>query len=327
MQLGSNLDAATNRPVKLRMRPDLIASPRLVGRQIRYVIKDPIALEHHQLWEEEFALLKMLDGHTSFAEIKTQFEARFRPSRLDFSRLEVLLGRFHRSGLVLADRPGQGEQLFKRREHARAGQLWHRFRNLLAIRFRGVNPDRLLTSWCKRLGWCFSTSCLSCLLLFILITFAFVALQWRVWFPRLEELQAYLTPINLIWLAIAFSGLKVIHELGHGLACKYYGGECNEMGVMLLAFAPCLYCDVSDSWIIESKWRRAFVAAAGIWFEMLAAAICAWLWWFSQPGLIHSICFSAMMVGGLGTLFFNANPLLRYDGYFVLSDILESPNL
>ena len=84
MQLGSNLDAATNRPVKLRMRPDLIASPRLVGRQIRYVIKDPIALEHHQLWEEEFALLKMLDGHTSFAEIKTQFEARFRPSRLDF---------------------------------------------------------------------------------------------------------------------------------------------------------------------------------------------------------------------------------------------------
>jgi len=119
----------------------------------------------------------------------------------------------------------------------------------------------------------------------------------------------------------------VLHELGHALACKRFGGECHEMGVMLLVFTPCLYCNVSDAWMLPNKWHRAAIGAAGMIVELTLAAICTWLWWFSEPGWLNSLCLNLMFVCSAGTLLFNGNPLLRYDGYYILADLLEVPNL
>lgn len=300
---------------------------RVVGGAQRYVLKDPITLVHHQLWLEEFALLEMLDGKTSLAEMKERFEQRFKPARLDYSLLEILHGQFYRNGLVLSEHVGQGQQLLKRDNSQRSGRLGQRASNLLAIRFRGINPDPLLEFLNARIGACFSGLSLAFSASFVLLTVVFMLfklpdVQWQ-----LPDLAAYLTPYNLLWLTVAFAALKMLHEIGHGLACKHYGGECGELGIMLLVFTPCLYCDVSDSWMIGDRWKRAFVAAAGMSCELMAAAVCAWLWWFSQPGLLHSISFNIMLLGSVGTVVFNANPLLRYDGYFVLSDLLDAPNL
>lgn len=99
------------------------------------------------------------------------------------------------------------------------------------------------------------------------------------------------------------------------------------MGVLLLLFTPCLYCDVSDAWRIPSRWRRAAVAAAGIWSDLTMAAIATFVWWFTRPGTINAVAFDAMLICGLGTLVFNGNPLLRYDGYFIVSDLFDLPNL
>ncbi len=123
------------------------------------------------------------------------------------------------------------------------------------------------------------------------------------------------------------SGTKVLHEFGHGLACKRLGGECHELGLMFLVLTPCLYCNVSDSWMIPGKWRRAAVGAAGMYCELVLAASCTFLWWFSDVGWLHYLCLNVMFVCSISTLLFNANPLMRYDGYFILSDLLEIPNL
>jgi putative peptide zinc metalloprotease protein len=119
----------------------------------------------------------------------------------------------------------------------------------------------------------------------------------------------------------------VLHEFGHGLSCKRFGGECHEMGVMLLVLTPCLFCNVSDSWMLQSKWKRAAIGAAGMYVEIVLASICTFLWWFSQPGLLNYLCLNVVFVCSVSTLLFNANPLLKYDGYYILSDILEIPNL
>ena len=120
---------------------------------------------------------------------------------------------------------------------------------------------------------------------------------------------------------------KICHEFGHGLACKKFGGECHEMGVMLLVLTPCLYCNVSDAWTLPCKWRRAFIAAAGMYVELVLASIATYVWWFSEPGMVNQLALNVIFVSSVSTILFNANPLLRYDGYYILSDLLEIPNL
>ena len=96
---------------------------------------------------------------------------------------------------------------------------------------------------------------------------------------------------------------------------------------MLLLFVPCLYCNVSDAWILPGRWPRIAVAAAGMYVELLLAAIATWIWWFVEPGLVSNLCLGIMLIGSVNTLVLNGNPLLRYDGYFILSHALELPNL
>ena len=319
--------ASSLRPVALRMRPDLIVRERRTGSRTYFVIKDPIRLSHHQLWAEEFALLQMLDGRTSFAAMKAAFTNKYPGSRLDSRLLQILHVQFHRNGLVISDNLGQADELQRRNEHLRSQLRWRRVRGWMSIRFRGINPDSALEYLDQRLGWCFELPALLGIAFFLVFTLIFFSIQGVSVLSSMPSINEYLNAHTIALLYLTFSGLKILHEIGHGLACKHYGGECNEMGLMLLIFTPCLYCDVTDSWMVESKWRRAMIASAGILFELIAASICMWIWWFTNPGIIHSLCFHAFLVGSIGTILFNGNPLLKYDGYFVVSDLLDRPNL
>jgi putative peptide zinc metalloprotease protein len=120
----------------------------------------------------------------------------------------------------------------------------------------------------------------------------------------------------------------VIHEFGHGLSCKAFGGEVHEMGALFLCFSPCLYANVSDAWTLPNKWHRIVISAAGIYVELIIAAFATWIWWNSpaEP-FINNMALSLMIVCSVSTVVFNANPLMRYDGYYVLADWLEIPNL
>ena len=122
--------------------------------------------------------------------------------------------------------------------------------------------------------------------------------------------------------------MKVIHEFGHGLSCKTFGGEVHEMGVLLLCFSPCLYCNVSDAWTLPSKWHRIIISFAGIYVELMIAAAATFVWWNSPSATFaQHLCLSLMVVCSVSTVVFNGNPLMRYDGYYVLADWLEIPNL
>ena len=144
---------------------------------------------------------------------------------------------------------------------------------------------------------------------------------------RLPALSELAQPSRLpLWIA-AIAGVKVLHELGHALACRHFGARPAEMGVLLLAGAPTLYCDVSDAWRLPSKWRRMAVSSAGMFVELFIAAVAAIVWWHAAPGLLAALCLSLIIVCSVGTVAVNLNPLLRYDGYYLLADWLETPNL
>ena len=144
---------------------------------------------------------------------------------------------------------------------------------------------------------------------------------------RLPDFSAFFNVRAAWWFAVALIGTKALHELGHALMCRHFGASCREFGVMVLLFMPTFYCDVSDAWRLPSKWQRILVSAAGMLVELVVAAVATWLWWLSEPGSLNAICLRIMFLCSVSTLLFNANPLLRYDGYYMLSDWLEIPNL
>ena len=324
---NESLQATNRRALHLRMRPDLVVVERRLGGRRMWIVKDPLAVRYFQFRDEEFSLLRMLDGQTSFAEMRERFEQRFAPARIDLRRLESLISRFYRDGLLLAEASGQGEPLLERARQARRSSLLASTVNVLAIRFPGVDPQRFLDWLYPKCRWMFSPVCAATCFALAVAALLLVLTQLDQLRDRLPEIEAFFRPNNLVWLALALAATKVLHELGHGLTCRHFGGRCHEMGLMLLVFTPCLYCNVSDAWMLHNRWQRAAVAAAGIYVELTLASVCTLLWWFTYPGAFHSLCFNVMVVCGLSTVLLNGNPLLRYDGYFVLADVLDVPNL
>ncbi|MFM7137035.1 MAG: biotin/lipoyl-binding protein [Planctomycetota bacterium] len=319
--------SSTTRAVGLRKRGDLHVNRQVYQGQAWFVVKDPISLHYFRFRPEEYALLEMLDGKASLDSLKEQFEERFPPRRITVEELARFVSTLHRSGLVIGDRTGQGPQLFERRRQRKWKEWVAWLSNIMSMRFRGIDPDRMLEWLNPWAGWIFAPAAIAVFMGFALSALLLVLVNFDTFRAKLPEFHQFFAAGNWLYLAIALGLTKIIHEFGHGLSCKYYGGECHEMGVMILVFTPCLYCDVSDSWMLPNKWKRAAIGAAGMYVEVIMAAIATYLWWNSHPGVFNQLCLDVMFVSSVSTILFNANPLLRYDGYYILSDVLEIPNL
>ena len=136
-----------------------------------------------------------------------------------------------------------------------------------------------------------------------------------------------ITPQNLVLLWFLFPIIKALHEFGHAFAVKVFGGEVHEMGIMLLVFSPVPYVDASASSAFPSKWQRAVVGAAGMIVELVIASVAMFVWVSVEPGTVRMLAYNTIMIAGISTVLFNANPLLRFDGYYMLADLIEIPNL
>lgn len=327
--LADSLVSSASRPLALRMRPDLTARRQWYHGRAYWVVKEPVGLNYFRFHEEEFAILNMLDGHTSLQQIKEEFEDRFTPQKVTFQDLQQFIGMLHRSNLVVGSAPRQGVQLRKRRDQKRRKEMLGRLSNIFAVRWRGIDPERILNSIFPYTKWFFKPATAMVLVAFAFAALMLVAVQFDVFRARLPSFQEFFFGYkNWLYLLLVMGVAKVLHEFGHGLACKYYGGECHEMGFMLLVFTPALYCNVSDSWMLPNKWHRAFIGAAGMYVEMFLASTATFVWWFSEPTtLLNQLALRVVFICSVSTLLFNGNPLLRFDGYYILMDLIEIPNL
>ena len=314
-------------PIKLRRRADLIATPQPVGWSRRWAIKDPISLEYYHLGEQEWFLFQQLDGRTSLEDIQDRFARTFTPQRISTQRLMAFLKQLHENGMLLADQFGQGDVAIERSTRQRRKQWRGQALSPLAIRFPGVDASSIL-DWLRPLGNVLFHP-LFALQLFVawVAALTLVIAQADVFARRVPSLSEFFTGWNLFLLVLTLSVVKFCHELGHGLACRRFGGECHEIGVMLLALTPCLYCNVSDAWMMPKRSHRMIVSAAGIYVELMLAVCALFLWYFSIPGTFNMLSLNTVLICTLSTVLFNGNPLLRYDGYFILADALNAPNL
>ncbi len=326
--LADSLVSSSSRRLTLRVRPDLTARRQSYHGELYWVVKEPVGLNYFRFHEEEYAILQMLDGNISLEEIKERFEDEFAPQKITYSDLQQFIGMLHRSGLVISDSAGQGKQLRKRRDEKKRKELLGKLSNIFAIRFRGVDPERFLNWLYRYTRWAFHPICVFLCLALAISALMLVIVQFDVFRSRLPSFHEFFGRGNWFYLTLTLAVVKIFHELGHGLACKHFGGECHEIGVMILVFTPCLYCNVSDSWMLPSKWRRAMIGAAGMYVEMVFASLATFIWWFSDTAsLENQLALSVMFICSVSTLMFNGNPLLRFDGYYIMMDLTEIPNL
>jgi putative peptide zinc metalloprotease protein len=321
-------DLERRKQVKLRIRTDLDIAPQKYEGKTYYVVKDPVSLRYYRFEEQEHFIIRMMNGTATLDETQKEFEKRFRPKRLTLEDLEQFGQQLLTAGLAHNESPKAGAQLFERRKKRRRNEWLQALTNVLYIKIPIYDPDKLLTRMLPWLRWMFTAWFFTLSVGVMLAALLLVLTHFEAFREKLPSYHEFFNVKTVLYLWAALGVVKVIHEFGHGLSCKAFGGEVHEMGALFLCLSPCLYCNVSDAWTLPNKWRRIIISFAGIYVELIIAAIATFVWWNtpSQPFVNH-LSLSLMVVCSVSTVVFNANPLMRFDGYYVVADWLEIPNL
>ena len=291
-----------------------------------FAVKDRIKNEFYSFGELEFFILQSLQNTMSIDELKRGIQEKFDLS-ISEDELVSYTNRLAQDNLLMAHRLGDGRRLYEQNRKEVGGLRKQKLMGLLSIKLPGFYPGPLLKQ-IRLLGWlCFNPVSIVLVTLATLATMVYAGLAYQTVLQKAPTFAELISPNHLFLMLVGFFLAKILHELGHGLACQNAGHECSEMGVMLLVFMPVLYCDVSDLWTEKSRWKRMFVSLAGVFVELAIATVCFWGWYFSLDGQLSRFLFGMMLVTSLNTLFVNGNPLMRYDGYYALADFMRVPNL
>lgn len=293
--------------------------------QTWYVLQDHQSGRFHRLSPSAYLLVNLMNGRRSLDEIWQLAGERLGDNQPTQDETIRLLAQLHSADLLQGDLSPDIAELAYRADRRVRAQLLSRVRNPLALRFAMIDPDRFLSATLPLVRPVFTR--LGFLLWLAIVGWAIflAAVHW----PELTSniTDRVLAAESIILMVVIYPIVKAIHEMGHGYATKIWGGEVHEMGIMVLVLFPIPYVDASASSAFRQKWRRALVGGAGIMVEMLIASVAMILWVDMEPGLARAAAFSTMLVAGVSTVLFNGNPLLRFDGYYVLADLIEVPNL
>lgn len=290
-----------------------------------YVFEDRVGGRHHRFNFAAYRVIHLMDGRRDLDAIWALLTGHIdddTPTQDDIIRLLVQL---HAADLVHGDVTPDAMELFERRRRHERRKWFGRVGSPVALRVPLFDPDRPLARAAAILRPLDGRLGLALWALWVLPALVLLPAHWGGLTGNTTE--PLLSHGNIWLLAVLFPLVKLLHEAGHGLACRLRGGEVHEFGLMLLVFYPLPYVDVSNAAAFPGKWTRALVGAAGMLAELTIAAGAFYLWLLLEPGLARSIAFNIAVLCSVTTLFFNANPLLRYDGYYILADLIEIPNL
>ena len=295
---------------------------------VSFVVKEPDKQEYYRFSVPQMELIKLFDGVHDLTAIVERFNEISELYEFDVDAAESVYHACKDYQILKRSRQEENVALLERIKDERKKSLIQAKGSVLMMRFQLVNPNSWFDSIIESIRFMWSPKALKLQAGFILlafITILFSAERFAQDFTQVY-LQTQISGVIYIWI-IALCAIA-LHECGHGLTCKYYGGDVHEMGFLLLCFQPCLYCNVNDAWLFENKTHKIQVALAGVWVELLLAALATMVWLLVDVyNPIGYIAFVLMTIGTASSLLVNLNPLLKFDGYYILTDWLEMQNL
>ena len=308
--------------LKLSLRAELRIDHR--GDQSNIVvIEDPTRGRFYQVGIDEFQLISSLSQDRTVQQAIQHANEKQHAIEFDFQNAKSVVDFVIHSSLARIESHQQSQRV-EQSATKLSNSKWLNWINPVCLRFELFNPDPLVKSVLPMVRWIFSPAVIA-----IFCCFAIYSLMilFERWDQLISQTQGILSADRWYWLLLSWIGLKVIHESAHALTCRMYGGAVKRGGVLLLLFAPLAFVDVTSSWKLPSRWKRINVSLAGMYAELWIAFIAIVVWSNLEPGVFSDVCHQLIIMASVTTLLFNANPLMRFDGYFVLSDLLNIVNL
>ena len=345
--------------IGLKLRKDIAWDSHQDRQALRpvWIAEDPLTSKFFRCSQAEHDILHWLDEQATLVSIQNRFNDEFAPQTIELEQIQSLVNRCAQSGLLVpfSSKEEQSAERFaiwprnsigsdtypkSRTVIVQQGQL--RDANWFLASMQSVasmlgkltqsqcslgSPDRFIAPLVPTLGWLFSGAAVGIWLVSVTVIALLIGLRFEALQSELPDLRLLRSPAFLIGYGAIFVLTRVIHELGHAIACKRAGASCNDAGLIFSFGMVCPYVDITDSWRVGNKFTRMGIALAGIYMESMVALVAAVIWLSTHAGWIHDLALQVMLVCTVTTLLFNANPLMKYDGYFVLCDWLNTQNL
>jgi len=311
--------------LRIRLRNQINLTRHVYRGDVCYIFQDIASDSYYRFSPEVYAFIALMDGKSTLGEIIASRSADHQ-EQLPPEKIVEILVQLYAVEAIASRLPAQIEAQLQAAQLKTAPAGNPRIGlNLLFFRIPLVAPESFLVKYKHFSGIFFKRSFLWLFATLITLAVIQLVLNWQAFTDNIFD--KLFTRNNLFILWLIYPVIKTIHELAHTFAIKKWGGEVHELGIMFLLLMPVPYVNASASTVFVDKWQRVVVSAAGIIAELTLAATALLLWPHIEAGLLRSICYNIILIGGFSTLFFNGNPLVRFDGYYILADILEIPNL
>ena len=308
-----------------RLRQHIHLYPQTYRGERWYVLRDESSGHFLRFNAGAYAVIGRLDGEHTLEQIRAQLQEAAGAAAPDADEITHIVVQLFAIDALSSGLPADTRALFERYRREKRIRWQRSLMNPLALRIPLFDPDAFLgrlLPWVRPLfsPW-------GVLLWFLVVGSAGLLALINAPALAADIGSDILAPSNLLMIALIYPLIKGLHELGHAFAVKVWGGEVHEMGITLLVLVPIPYVDASAAWAFRKRRKRVLVGLAGILVELLVAACALFLWLAVEPGMVRTVALNAFLIGSVSTLLFNSNPLLRYDGYYVLQDLIEIPNL
>ena len=304
----------------VRLRPELKTDMRNEHEGLFIVIEDPVRNKFYSVGNKEYRFLASLNGVSTVGDIVNNWNGE---EKIDEQTAVTICQWAVQSNLITGDQMDATARLEKQSKAIDRQNLIATF-NPISFKFKLFNPNRILQKITRRFSWLFSKTFLA---IWIIVGIWGTSCAFGSWERLTTASVGILSGYRWVWLLAVWALLKVIHEAAHGVACRKYGGEVNEAGVLLLLFTPMAYVNVTSSWRFPNRWHRIVVAGAGMYVELFISFVSLIVWSSVSDGIISDICYNIFFMSSVTTILFNANPLMRFDGYYILADSLGITNL
>ncbi len=309
---------------RVALQPAVRAQAQRYRGQLWFVLEDAYGHKFFRITPQAYDFVRALNTERTVDEVWRDYVQAHGEAAPGQDEVVRLLSQLHISNMLVSAGTPDSRAIYERSTRQKDRELQGKLLSFLYVRVPLFNPNRLLDR-IRPLVMAFTGRAAGAVWLVAVLAGVWAAVANAERLGR--HADGALSLSNLPWLYLGMTLLKVLHETAHAFVVKRYGGQVHTFGVMFLIFTPLPYVDATATWGFGSKWRRAYVGLAGVATELFFAAVAALVWANTGEGVLNSLAFNIMFVGSISAVLFNGNPLLRFDAYYVMADLVEMPNL